>query len=186
MALDRRIQRTRRLLEQAVLELARERDLDAIAVSDITERAGVSRVTFYDHYAGRDELLIAAMEQAFVEIAQATAGLYSAGGPVPEEPPRALVDLLSHIAEHAAVYRTMLGARGSALFADAMRQRMTASLAASRREEFATAPPGGVDEEVYLDFAVGALLGVITGRLRADAPFVPEETARMLWALLVP
>lgn len=54
---DRRIQRTDRLLHEALISLAREKPYESITVTDILERAQVGRSTFYMHFRDKDELL---------------------------------------------------------------------------------------------------------------------------------
>ncbi|MBI3439910.1 MAG: TetR family transcriptional regulator, partial [Proteobacteria bacterium] len=54
---DRRIQKTRQLLHDALASLIREKPYDAISVSDVLERANVGRSTFYMHFRDKDELL---------------------------------------------------------------------------------------------------------------------------------
>lgn len=54
---DRRVRRTRRSLHEAVVDLARQRPYETIAVRDILERADVSKSTFYTHFDSKDELL---------------------------------------------------------------------------------------------------------------------------------
>ena len=68
--MSRRVARTRARIEQALIELAAERDYDAITVEDILERAEVARATFYAHYADKDGVVD--------EIAQATLEIISA------------------------------------------------------------------------------------------------------------
>lgn len=55
---DRRIQRTRELIEKALVELISERGYDAITIQDIVDRANVGRTTFYLHYGNKDELFM--------------------------------------------------------------------------------------------------------------------------------
>ena len=55
---DRRSQRTRHLLGEALIELMREKGYSAITVSDVIERANVGRSTFYAHYRDKDDLLV--------------------------------------------------------------------------------------------------------------------------------
>lgn len=43
---DRRVQRTRELLQKALIELIGEREFDAITIQDIVDRANVGRTTF--------------------------------------------------------------------------------------------------------------------------------------------
>ena len=54
---DPRIKRTRQLLQQAFMELMREKSFEAITVQDIAERATVNRVTFYAHFQDKYALL---------------------------------------------------------------------------------------------------------------------------------
>lgn len=62
---DRRAQRTRRAIRQAAIAVARERGLGAATVREITERANVSRGTFYAHYADKDALIAAIARQDY-------------------------------------------------------------------------------------------------------------------------
>jgi AcrR family transcriptional regulator len=55
---DRRIQRTERLLHEALGALMHEKPYDAIAVKEILGRADVGRSTFYSHFHDKDELLV--------------------------------------------------------------------------------------------------------------------------------
>jgi AcrR family transcriptional regulator len=54
---DRRVQRTKASLRNALIGLAREKPYPMIAVKEILERANVGRSTFYTHFSDKDELL---------------------------------------------------------------------------------------------------------------------------------
>jgi AcrR family transcriptional regulator len=54
---DRRIEKTRGLLHEALASLIRERAYDSITVQEILDRANVGRSTFYMHFRDKDELL---------------------------------------------------------------------------------------------------------------------------------
>jgi AcrR family transcriptional regulator len=57
MKTDRRVQRTRELLQKALIELISERGYDAITIQDIVDHANVGRTTFYLHYNSQDVAL---------------------------------------------------------------------------------------------------------------------------------
>ncbi|MEM7158488.1 MAG: TetR/AcrR family transcriptional regulator [Myxococcota bacterium] len=57
-------QRTRRALIDAAFELFSESGLDGPSLDAICERAGYTRGAFYVHFADRDELIVAVMEEA--------------------------------------------------------------------------------------------------------------------------
>jgi AcrR family transcriptional regulator len=55
--LDPRAKRTLKLLQNAMVELLREKEFSQITVQDVTERAEVNRATFYDHFDDKYDLL---------------------------------------------------------------------------------------------------------------------------------
>lgn len=59
---DRRVGRTRQLLQKALIELIREHGYDSITIQDIVDRANLGRTTFYLHYNSKDELFISCHE----------------------------------------------------------------------------------------------------------------------------
>src|SRR5215510_3081353 len=58
---DRRIQKTRKLLHDALGGLIQEKPYDEIAVQEILDRANVGRSTFYMHFRDKDELLLSSI-----------------------------------------------------------------------------------------------------------------------------
>ena len=54
----RQIQRTRNLLEKALIELIKERGYETITIQQIVDRANAGRTTFYLHYNSKDELFL--------------------------------------------------------------------------------------------------------------------------------
>ena len=57
-AKDRRIQRTQRLLREALASLIREKPYNSIVVKQILDHANVGRSTFYAHFRDKDDLLV--------------------------------------------------------------------------------------------------------------------------------
>src|SRR5258708_25793967 len=59
---DRRVQRTRELLQKALIDLISECDYAAITIQDIVDRANVARTTFYVHFNSKDDLFMSCRE----------------------------------------------------------------------------------------------------------------------------
>jgi AcrR family transcriptional regulator len=55
---DRRINRTRSLLTDALIALVLEKGYEAVTVQDIIDRANVGRSTFYAHFENKEQLLL--------------------------------------------------------------------------------------------------------------------------------
>jgi AcrR family transcriptional regulator len=66
--LDPRVKRTRKLLQQAFVELLGDKEFHNITVHDITERAEVNRATFYLHFEDKYALLAYSVREALQEL----------------------------------------------------------------------------------------------------------------------
>ena len=103
---DPRVRRTRKLLQQALMELTVEKGFDTITVSDITARAEVNRSTFYRHYLDKYDLLEKLMDEAYELISLETPEAEIAGEAA-GQPPTGLLRHLRHIQNF--VYRLPKG-----------------------------------------------------------------------------
>jgi AcrR family transcriptional regulator len=96
---DRRTVRTRRALLTAFIELVLERGYAAIGIGDIVDRADIGRSTFYAHFSGKDELLIASMQWMFDILSDATS---------PNAPRDPLEMLVAHFWSNRRLARVVL------------------------------------------------------------------------------
>lgn len=109
---DRRSQRTRDALRDALLELMTEHGWEGISVQDVCERADVARSTFYLHYTSKDELL----QDGFHAL---QAHLQTATGAGPRERARNedwrgfrfSLGLIEHAYDNRSLFRSMIGRR---------------------------------------------------------------------------
>ena len=182
---DRRVRRTRASLQRALIELVAEQDLSEIGVADVVDRADVSRSTFYDHYQDVHELAEAACASMIDDLLASLTTV----DPAPakpsdprEDPSPALTAFFTHFAEHAALYRSLLGPTGSARVIDHVRRRTTEAArlyprlpATDDSPERGAADPADASRDVPAAFVAGALLGVATDWLQRGCPQPPSE-----------
>jgi AcrR family transcriptional regulator len=71
---DRRTRRTREAVFQAFARLVLNRRYSSFAVADIVAEAGIGRSTFYEHFHGKDEVLLEAIEPIFLTLVDAAIG----------------------------------------------------------------------------------------------------------------
>ena len=57
----------RECIAQALLQLIKEKPLSAITVSELTQRAGVSRMTFYRNYRSKEEIFSLHLRDIFIK-----------------------------------------------------------------------------------------------------------------------
>ena len=94
---DPRIKRTRQLLQQALLDLMREKSFQAITVQDIAQRATVNRVTVYAHFEDKYALLEYTIREM---IKQRLRGQVPEGAPFsPENLARVILTVCEFLAE---------------------------------------------------------------------------------------
>ncbi|WP_170841890.1 TetR/AcrR family transcriptional regulator [Sphingomonas gellani] len=70
----RRLSSTESAIVEAFRTLAIERRYGAIRVVDIIDRAGVGKSTFYEHFKGKDDVLLTAMRPILLVLATAASG----------------------------------------------------------------------------------------------------------------
>jgi AcrR family transcriptional regulator len=192
---DRRVRRTQATLQRALIGLVQEQDLSQVSVADVADRADVSRSTFYDHYQDVHELAEAACTSMLDELFESVLGLDAARdrppGP-PHDPDPALTGFFAHFAEHAGLYRSLLGPAGSARVIEHVRRRTTAAAHYSGRlapAEAAPPPDTAGSPDFPLDvpaaFVAGALIGVATDWLQRGCPRTPLEMTILTKPLLI-
>ncbi len=187
---DPRIQRSRSALEAALRELIADRDLPQISISDVTKRAGINRSTFYEHYTDLQDLAASACTTVFDELVAAATAADKPATPVGHPGSNSLPILFAHVAEHAPLYRSLLGPDGSARVINHLLQRLAATTQL-RRGATETTPSTQADDptEVPPDpaavFLAGAVLGTVIDWLRRGCPDTPERMAAAIWPHLV-
>lgn len=184
--MDRRVRRTRRRLREALIALILEKGYDPITIQDITDRADLSRATFYLHYRDKDELLANSLEAMFDELVASmkvplTPNMLTADG----QPPALLA--FEHVQEHSALYKALLlGERGVTYviyreinyLARIAEQHILSALPA---EALARAPVALLAQHI-----AGSLFALIVWWLENDMPQTPETMARRFHQLAMP
>lgn len=172
---DRRKQRTRQLLRNALLELILEKEYDAITVTDISERANLGRATFYLHYeSGKDQLFFEILGTMFDDLKQRfspTDGI----GLLEGAATRAV--LFEHALEHRELYRaTLLNQQGSAALTRQVRVYLAAVIQ-ERIESLLPKEKPPLPVEVIAHYLAGALMALISWWLGNDTPYTADEMA---------
>ena len=151
---ERHGRRTEVRLHSALISLVAEKGFDAVTIADIADRAMVHRATFYRHYCDKYALVTAIYEKAIQALEQELGPLEQRLGVValvmkqedafrePAMSPEldhALVSytaLFEHFADHARLYKALLGKHGSswfgAQFRDLFAKHMQSRLQESR------------------------------------------------------
>jgi AcrR family transcriptional regulator len=180
---DRRKQRTRRMLREALIGLILERGFDALTIQDITERADLRRATFYLHYKDKEELLMTVLQETFDELIQQIEPIMKGdvlAGKTQVEPFRVT---FQHVGENSDLYRIILGGQGGAAIAQRIRAFLAALVTRSLRD--APAQALSLPADVIANYLAGAELSLISWWLESGQPYSADEMADMAHRLIL-
>lgn len=175
-SIDRRVARTRRLLQEALFELTAENGYGAVTVEDICGRADVGRSTFYTHYPDKDSLRKAAIEEHLDALrgegdtgdSEPSAGGFAFSGPA-----------FVHADATRMLHRAMLGGKQHEI-PEEIRSWISKQV---RRELMGVAGKDAIGLEVATRFVTGAFFEIMHWWLDADAALSPEEIDRLFQTL---
>src|SRR3954447_6777522 len=170
-AADRRVRRTRRLLQEALVALVADRGYARVTVQDILDRADVGRSTFYAHYRDKESLLTAAFEDLRADLRTDLPSLTAGGPPNAGAPAGALFE---HAYRHRAVYAALCGRQGGDIvyrhlrrfFRDLLREHLRPHLAATGSD---------LPVDVVAEFYTSAALGLLTWWVDHDFRHGPDH-----------
>ena len=177
-SIDRRVARTRKLLQQALFKLTAEKGYAAVTVEEICREADVGRSTFYTHYPDKDCLRKATIGEHMKALqtrgaerhAPRNAKGFSFSGPVFE-----------HARATRQMHRTLMGGKKRE-----MPEEIRDWISGQVRRELANiqaSDKGGARLEIATRFIVGAFFEVMHWWLEEDTELSPAEIDQMFLQL---
>ena len=176
---DRRVQRTRTLLKNALMQLIDEKGYDAVTIQDITERANLGRTTFYLHYVSKDDLLLDHHQDFASHIVLQP---LSYDELMNDRPAPAFAQFLQGLADGKAIYLKVTNGKDADLILQGVRQQMMDNLSASLQDAFADSQPT-IALEMLVNYIIGAQLTYIDWWLTNRTSYDAQTVAEMLHQL---
>lgn len=178
---DRRSQRTRRLLGDAMVALLAQKRYDAITVQDIIDRANVGRTTFYTHFRDKDDLLLSEINRVVHLLGDDAALLGERVSPLLPS-----LGLFRHVQANRALYQAVLWGSKFRHHIKLIQAQLT-RLIEQRLTELA---PAGrsltVPLSVLANFVAGAFLAQLEWWMSSKAAYTPEDIDAMFWRMVKP
>lgn len=173
---DRRIQRTRTLLHEALLDLIIEKGYEPITIQNIIDRANIGRSTFYTHFVDKEDLLKSIINQLFEF-------LYDQGDRNNETLCKGAFRFrfsyafLQHVQGHRLLYKATVGKQSGAVVIHHMKH-MLANLA-TKELEVLLSMQKTLPVEVVIEFLVNSLLTLINWWMNNEMPCSAKEVDQM-------
>ena len=176
--LHRQVQRTRDLLQKALIELIGERGYDAITIQDIVDRANVGRTTFYLHYQSKDDLFTSCHETIVSEFHFGPLYPLSRKELLSPEAPPGMISAYRHLEDARTLLYPIFQGKDSLMILrrilrDWSAQEIEASLRAAFAETASTIPV-----DVLANYLAGAQIALVQWWLEKRQPHTPETLAQ--------
>jgi len=179
---DRRIQRTRQLLQDALIALILEKGFEAVTVQDIIDRANVGRSTFYAHFQDKEDLFLSGFENLRAQFEQ-----HMLGQPLIEQDPwKISLVMFKHAQEYQRVYKALVGEKGGYAMLTHVQKYLIALIHEHLKSQFPDVKKGQIPPEILTLYLVNTLTALLTWWLDHNMPYPPEQINDMFLQLTQP
>lgn len=175
-SLDRRVQRTRYALRDALISLLEERGWDDINIQDLCERANVGRSTFYLHFQNKEELLVGGFNdlRAWLCAQPATAKTTVTAMPF-------VRGLIEHVHEQRNLFRAIIGKRSGHVVQKCFREMVCRLV-----EEEVVPPHADWKQKAGAHYIAGALVELLAWWVDSGKGHAAGEIEALFYQLTLP
>jgi AcrR family transcriptional regulator len=174
---DRRSQRTRRLVNTAMLELLFEKHYDAITVQDILDRAGIGRSTFYTHFFDKEDVLTSIAEQMLELFGKQLSQRQEKGAIIP------VLELFEHVQQHEQYFRAMLRGPTAEMFWEMAQTALSKTVEQALSTVYAENASPVISREMIAQYLTGSILALLKWWLKAEMPYSPAYMEQVVQQL---
>jgi AcrR family transcriptional regulator len=172
---DRRVKRTHKLLEEALVELTLEKGYDAITIREITERADVGYATFFRHYPDKEALLAEVLHSMKEDLGLLLPYTLTSN---PEETGRLI---FQYVADHCDLCKVLLNSTDTMSLIKPVQE-----LGLQEAETmFGTNRQPGIPIDIVVNHLMASLVMLIRWWLDNDRPYTPEQMGKIVADLII-
>ena len=172
--MDRRVLKSQEAIKNALIELMLEKNFDQITLQDISNRANVGRRTIYHHYMDKYDLLDKLMEEHINKLRETSEWACE------KEWVDATQIFFEYFESNYLFFSTMLASKGAPSF----RSKFLEFLIEEFKDKVDKGKNQGLSEDVIVNFAANAYVGVWESWLKDGLPKTPHVMADELGSLL--
>lgn len=183
--LDRRVERTRMLLHEALMALILEKGYESVTVQDILDRANLGRSTFYSHYRDKDDLFLngfghlqSMMEKQHAQVAGKTGGSSSEFN--------LSLELFRHAQQNYRLYKAMVGRQSGQMMSTHAHTLLSNVVRQYLEQHFKAKKKPGVSPEILSHWLVSSFLSLLTWWLDNNLPHTAEKMDEIFRQLTMP
>ena len=180
--MDRRIQRTRENLRDALMAIILEKGYEAVTVQDVIDRANVGRSTFYSHFQDKDDLFLSGFEALRDQFETHLANL----SPENQDPWNLSLMMFQHAQGHLHAYKAMAGKQGGNVALGHIHRYLTSLMYEHMKAHLSQQKDVKIPPEVIAHYLVSSFTALLTWWLDRDMPYPAERMNEMFRLLTQP
>ena len=158
---DRRVQKTKKVLTEALIHLILEKGYEKTTIQDIIDKANVGRSTFYMHYENKEQLLLDGHNNLNVKMFD-DIGLSTEMD---------FLNLFNHISQNENLAKAMLGKKGGNMMAEFFKNNISLKV----KKRYSTRFSKNKNEQKILSYLSGAagaaIISLLVSWLEDDMSF---------------
>lgn len=177
---DKRIQRTRKALHEALIELILEKEFDKVTVQDVITRANIGRSTFYLHFKDTEDLFLSGFENLWslfehqlTDQAAEKASVWDLS-----------LIVFQHAQSYTGVYKALVGKQGGHLMSAHMHKYLSALMREALKGQWAKNKQ--VPLEIVIYHLASSLIALLAWWVDHDLPYSPKRINEMFQQLTQP
>ncbi|WP_249872466.1 TetR/AcrR family transcriptional regulator [Oceanobacillus saliphilus] len=178
--LDKRIVRTKKLLMESLISLLQQNNFNDLSITDITTKAKVSRVTFYNHFQDKEKLLDELINNVITDL------IYSYQSPYKtykrftiNDVTPVTVKLFDHVYQNSSFYSTIVNSD----ILPAFQKRLTMEMNKLALQDYIIPNPK-VNNGIYANYQAYAITGMIIEWVRGGFKYSPSYMAEQLMEIV--
>lgn len=181
---DRRTEKTRLSIFNALSDLMQEKKYSNITIQEIIDRANVGRSTFYAHFDTKDELLSCSIENVFELLNQHIIDCVDQSGSQTRFIP--VAELFEHILENSRLIRGVMSTESADLLLRKIQSYWNKKIEKHLDELFTDCTKPKVPFDILTNHITSTMIELIKWWLSCNTPYTPQQMDQYFQELINP
>jgi len=165
VVVDRRIQKTKKALTEALINLILEKGYEKVTIQNIIDKANVGRSTFYIHYESKEQLLLDGHNNLNVKM------FFDEKDEVEIN----FENLFDHVAENLQLAKAMLGKKGGNMMIEFFKNSVALKIKRKFGSQFAKGKSAQKLVGYLCDAAGAAVISLLVSWIEDEMIFTSKE-----------
>jgi AcrR family transcriptional regulator len=177
--MDRRVQKTRKLLKDALVDLVSEKGFESVTIQEILDKANVGRSTFYTHFQDKEELLHSCFEglgKLFEDHGSRPLNSDNTHGDSPNG--EFILNVFGFVGRNHRLFKALLGRQGITIFNHPIYDFLFAYMRKHMEQPKALGGENSLQTEMVAHYFTSAFIGVLRWWVEQDMPCTAEDMGR--------